>query len=169
MKRDLLNLICSPCCRTELRLQTKKVLINNTIENKYEDIIEGVLCCLSCNKEYPIIDGVPRLCTELWREEIRKLQSLKEAMDSVIQKENKKREHNNYVEIEKRIRQRLSLPTNASNYLKRRIENDIYYRVKGCEKQEKYIHTLKLYYDKKKVEAILDVGGWTGRLNQMFF
>lgn len=165
MKRDLLNLLCSPCCKAELKLETKQVLINDATE---EDILEGILSCSNCNKRYPIINGIPRLCTELWEEEIRELQRLRNTAYSVIHTKNKERSFNIYEEIEKKVRQKINLPTNASNYLKKKKENDIYFRVRGCEKQDKYIQTLKLYYDKKKVETILDVGGGQGGLIKCF-
>ena len=43
MKRDLLNLLSSPCCKAELKLETKQVLINDTTEDKYKDILERIL------------------------------------------------------------------------------------------------------------------------------
>lgn len=169
MKRDLLDLIYSPCCKATLKLETKKILINNDIENKYEDIMEGILCCLNCNKEYPIINGIPRLCNELWEEEKRVLEKFKKRINTITEQRQKEIGIQDvYSEIEKIIRQKINIPLGASDYLKKKLESDIYYRIEGCEKQEKYIHTLELYYDKKKVRAILDIGGGQGGLIKCF-
>lgn len=57
MKRDLLALLASPCCRTDLkfaRLGEFPVLESSEIDS-------GALACTACGAEYPIAGGVPRL------------------------------------------------------------------------------------------------------------
>lgn len=53
MKEKLLDLLACPTCGGDIRL---------AYAGKYEDkeIIEGVLSCLKCSREYKVIRGVPR-------------------------------------------------------------------------------------------------------------
>ncbi|WGI17569.1 methytransferase partner Trm112 [Methanonatronarchaeum sp. AMET-Sl] len=53
MKKKLLDKIVCPECRNPLQLKEKKV--------EDEKIIEGKLTCNTCNKNYPIKQGIPNL------------------------------------------------------------------------------------------------------------
>jgi len=51
MKKELLNIVCCPYCKSSLELSSNKM------EN--DEIVNGSLKCLRCNKNYPIVDGIP--------------------------------------------------------------------------------------------------------------
>lgn len=53
MRPDLLELLCCPVCRADLRLDAGA--------RKGEEILEGKLVCTGCSLEYPIEDGIPNL------------------------------------------------------------------------------------------------------------
>jgi uncharacterized protein YbaR (Trm112 family) len=53
MKRDLMDIICCPVCKSELELTV-------TEENKVE-IVSGGLLCKKCNHTYKIEEGIPNL------------------------------------------------------------------------------------------------------------
>ena len=53
MKKDLLDILCCPTCKGELKLKIKK-------EEKGE-IIEGTFTCNKCSCTYSIEDGIPNL------------------------------------------------------------------------------------------------------------
>ena len=53
MKKDLLDILCCPTCKGELKLKVEK-------EEKGE-IITGNFTCDKCNCNYPIEDGIPNL------------------------------------------------------------------------------------------------------------
>ena len=53
MKKDLMNIICCPMCKSDLILSIEK-------EEK-DDVIQGKLGCKKCNVSYEIEDGVPNL------------------------------------------------------------------------------------------------------------
>lgn len=53
MKKDLLDIICCPTCKVDLKLEIEK-------EEKGE-IITGKLTCKKCKCSYPIEDGIPNL------------------------------------------------------------------------------------------------------------
>jgi len=53
MRRDLLNILCCPTCKGDLKLDVKK-------EEKGE-IITGTFTCKKCKVIYPIEDGIPNL------------------------------------------------------------------------------------------------------------
>src|SRR3989304_6899919 len=165
MNKKLLKFLCCPYCKDDLKLETRKFKTSNVYDDMYEDIIDGSLLCLSCNNEYPVINGIPRLCKELLEKEKRELEKFKKSTDVIIEniKDEKIQSLDAYSQIEKIIRQKTNIPNNASNYLKRRLEKDICYRLKGCEKQEKYINTLKLFCN-HDVKIILDIGGGQGGL-----
>lgn len=55
MKLSLLEYLVCPDCQIDLDCQT-------TAENG-DDIETGVLCCLQCEKRYPILRGIPRFVT----------------------------------------------------------------------------------------------------------
>jgi uncharacterized protein len=53
MKADLMEILCCPVCKGDLKLETKKV--------EGDEILEGKLTCQSCQTIYPIQDGIPDL------------------------------------------------------------------------------------------------------------
>lgn len=54
MRDDLMELICCPDCRADLRLDVKQ-------RDASKEIIEGSLTCSKCGHVYPIRDGIPNL------------------------------------------------------------------------------------------------------------
>lgn len=53
MRPDLMELICCPLCRADLKL--------NVSAKKGEEIEAGTLTCTQCATVYPIEDGIPNL------------------------------------------------------------------------------------------------------------
>ena len=53
MKRDLVDILCCPTCKTDLELTVK--------EEKDGEIISGHFICVKCKTKYPITDGIPDL------------------------------------------------------------------------------------------------------------
>jgi uncharacterized protein YbaR (Trm112 family) len=53
MKKDLMEIICCPTCKSDLELT-----IGKEDEN---EVLEGKLICKHCNVDYPIEDGIPNL------------------------------------------------------------------------------------------------------------
>ncbi|HJJ55400.1 MAG TPA: methytransferase partner Trm112 [Methanocorpusculum sp.] len=53
MKRWLLDIICCPICKGTL------IITENKSTNT--EILDGVLTCTSCNRTYPISDGIADL------------------------------------------------------------------------------------------------------------
>jgi uncharacterized protein len=54
MRDDLLELVCCPECRSDLRLENPK-------RDAKGEILEGVLACTGCKHAYAIQDGIPNL------------------------------------------------------------------------------------------------------------
>ena len=53
MRRDLMDILACPVCKTELTL---------TVDREEEkEIIEGSLHCANCDERYPVSDGIPNL------------------------------------------------------------------------------------------------------------
>jgi uncharacterized protein YbaR (Trm112 family) len=53
MRRDLMQILACPVCKSELTL---------TVDREEEDeVIEGSLHCASCDETYPIADAIPNL------------------------------------------------------------------------------------------------------------
>ena len=53
MKKDMLDILCCPICKGDLKLEITKE------ENK--EIIQGTLTCKNCECSYSIEDGIPSL------------------------------------------------------------------------------------------------------------
>lgn len=53
MKRDLMDILCCPVCKGDLKLTVKK--------EEGGEVIDGSLYCAKCNETYPIEDGIPNL------------------------------------------------------------------------------------------------------------
>lgn len=54
MREDLLELICCPNCKADLRLAVAQ-------RGSDGEILEGTLTCVHCGHPYPIEDGIPNL------------------------------------------------------------------------------------------------------------
>jgi uncharacterized protein len=54
MRDDLLELVCCPECRSDLRLE-------QPTRSPTGEILEGVLACTGCKHRYVIEDGIPNL------------------------------------------------------------------------------------------------------------
>lgn len=167
MKRKLLSLLCSPCCKADLTLRCTKSPTDELTASEEEDISFGILYCSNCFKEFPIINGIPRLCMRLLEEEIKELPRLKNMSYPVVRRQDREVSRIDYIKIERKVREIMELDSNGSDYLKARIENNIKFKVRDCEKQEKFVETLKLYYD-KDIDVILDIGSGAGGLIKCF-
>lgn len=62
MRDDLLELICCPDCRGDLRLE-------GATRDEAKEIRSGRLVCAACGHVFPIDDGIPNLLPTEVREE----------------------------------------------------------------------------------------------------
>ena len=53
MKKEILDILCCPICKTELLININK--------QEGNEILLGTLTCKKCNTKYPIEDGIPNL------------------------------------------------------------------------------------------------------------
>lgn len=53
MRHKLLDILCCPTCKGDLRLQVA--------EENDQEIVEGTLTCSQCKVDYPIHEGIPNL------------------------------------------------------------------------------------------------------------
>ena len=53
MRPDLMEILCCPMCKGDLKLAITK--------QKEPEILEGTLTCVKCGTVYPIEDGIPNL------------------------------------------------------------------------------------------------------------
>ena len=53
MRKDLMDILACPMCKSELELKTD--------EEEGDEVIKGSLSCAKCNEVYPIDDGIPNL------------------------------------------------------------------------------------------------------------
>ncbi len=53
MRKDLMDILACPMCKSELTLTIDK--------EEGDEVIEGSLFCAKCNERYPIEDGIPNL------------------------------------------------------------------------------------------------------------
>ncbi len=167
MKRNLLKLLCSPCCKADLVVFIPVTGGHEQEVDDNDEISQGILSCTCCSKGFPILNGIPRLCNLLLIEEEKELNDLKNKGIFIVNRINRK-ETVNYDEIEHRIRKIMqSDNNNLSAYLKARVEKNIAFKVRGCEEQEKFINTLKVFY-KKGITSFLDIGGGAGGLIKCF-
>lgn len=56
MKKEMIDILCCPNCKSTLKLQIEKE-VNN-------EIISGFLICSQCDKRYPITEGIPDFIDE---------------------------------------------------------------------------------------------------------
>ncbi len=70
MKRSLLDRLCCPFDKNDLKIQ---------VFNETEDqvIIEGVLTCSCCERYFPIIYGIPIMTPDQYREKSLEISSMK--------------------------------------------------------------------------------------------
>jgi uncharacterized protein YbaR (Trm112 family) len=57
MKKDIMNLLCCPCCKSTLDLSIEK--------QDNDDVIKGLLKCTNCDKVYCIHDGIPNFIDDV--------------------------------------------------------------------------------------------------------
>jgi uncharacterized protein YbaR (Trm112 family) len=53
MKKEILDILCCPTCKSDLELTVKK--------EENGEIIEGKFTCKKCNSLYSIVGGIPNL------------------------------------------------------------------------------------------------------------
>ena len=53
MKKDLVNILACPVCKSSLELKIDA--------EEGDDVIKGTLLCGQCNESYPIEDSIPNL------------------------------------------------------------------------------------------------------------
>ena len=53
MKRELMEILACPVCKSELELRVE--------EEEGDDVIKGGLVCHKCHETYPIDDSIPNL------------------------------------------------------------------------------------------------------------
>lgn len=53
MKPDLMEILCCPLCRADLKLTATR--------DQGGEILEGTLTCTKCATTFPIEDGIPNL------------------------------------------------------------------------------------------------------------
>lgn len=51
MKKDILDIVCCPTCKSSLTLEIKKEVD--------DEIIKGVFTCEKCKCDYEVIEGIP--------------------------------------------------------------------------------------------------------------
>ena len=60
MRKDLINILACPVCKSRLELEID--------EAERDDVISGTLLCVECNESYPIADSIPNLLPPQLRE-----------------------------------------------------------------------------------------------------
>ncbi len=53
MRKDLMDILACPMCKSELELTID--------EEEGDEVVKGSLFCKKCNERYPIDDGIPNL------------------------------------------------------------------------------------------------------------
>ena len=53
MRKDLMDILACPMCKSELELKVD--------EEDGDEVIKGSLTCAKCDEVYPIDDGIPNL------------------------------------------------------------------------------------------------------------
>jgi ubiquinone/menaquinone biosynthesis C-methylase UbiE/uncharacterized protein YbaR (Trm112 family) len=163
MRTKLLPILASPCCKAEIRLEGFN---NETGDSK---VSEGILTCVACQTEYPIINGIPRFVIELSEEEKSALSNIK-SQGLVIREQTKNDDVSSediYKKIERIIREYEAPHAGKSEYAKQKYEKDLNYRIYGCEIQDKFVNTLKKYYT-GSMGTFVDVGAGQGGLTKCF-
>ena len=58
MRRDLMEILVCPVCKSKLTLDIEQV---ETLDQGHEEIIDGHLNCIACDHAYLIENGIPNL------------------------------------------------------------------------------------------------------------
>jgi SAM-dependent methyltransferase len=127
-----------------------------------EEVVEGVLSCAGCGRAYPVLDAIPRLCPEPAPSESAALERLAATAEPVLERLPAP-PADPYAKIEELVRAKSALSREAGEYARQRTENDVRFRVRECEKQDKYANTLRRHFDRRP-GTLLDVGGGQGGL-----
>jgi uncharacterized protein YbaR (Trm112 family)/SAM-dependent methyltransferase len=161
MREHLLSVLASPCCLSGLVAVVTEKRIYGDVGP--EEIVQGVLTCTQCRTQYPVIDGIPRLCKTLTPGEEEELSRILDIKTPVVRREPARNGDVDYDVIRKAVLERMKRPRTENPYLIRRWENDVEYKIKHCEEQEKFIGTLRLHHD-GSFKSILDIGAGPGGL-----
>ena len=54
MRKELVDIVCCPDCRSRLALQDAK-------EDEHGEVVKGGLYCKKCDFRFPIEEGIPNL------------------------------------------------------------------------------------------------------------
>ena len=167
MKRRLLGSLCCPRCRSPLGLRAVRVAVPGPVDAATrdplaEEVLEGILTCSGCGRAYPVLDAIPRLCPEPAPSEGAALERLAAARDTVVEPL-PEAPGDPYPRIEELVRAKSAPPPDAGEYARRRFENDLRFRVRECEKQDKYANTLRRHVAGRP-GSLLDLGGGQGGL-----
>ena len=167
MRRRLLESLCCPHCRGPLGLRAVRVAapgpgVSGAHDPLAEQVLEGVLACSACGRSYPVLDAIPRLCPELEPAERAALERLAAVRDTIVAPP-AGAPGDPYARIEEVVRAKSAPPPDGGGYSRRRFENDVRFRVRDCEKQDKYANTLLRHFARRP-GTLLDVGGGQGGL-----
>ena len=61
MRKDLMDILACPMCKSELELTVD--------EEEGDEVLKGSLFCAKCDERYPIDDGIPNLLPPNLRKE----------------------------------------------------------------------------------------------------
>ncbi len=64
MRKDLMNILACPVCKSSLELKIDK----EDRDEERDDVISGTLLCVGCNESYTISDSIPNLLPPRLRE-----------------------------------------------------------------------------------------------------
>ena len=53
IKKDLMEILACPVCKSELTLEV--------VKEKGDEVIKGIISCIKCKIEYPIENGIPNM------------------------------------------------------------------------------------------------------------
>lgn len=167
MRRRLLELLCCPRCWGPLSLRAVRVAVPGPAGSAardplVEEVLEGILACSACGRTYPVLDAIPRLCPEPAPSERAALERLAAVRDMIVEPL-PAAPGDPYARIEELVRAKSAPPPHTGEYSRRRVENDVQFRVRECEKQDKYANTIRRHFARRP-ETLLDVGGGQGGL-----
>ena len=156
----MVHALNSPCCKQEMNLITHVVWTDEVSPDDSSEVKEGILGCTACNREFPIIDGIPRLCLDLFpfEKDILNRSKVKPLQAQIAKPQIK----DVYLKIEELVREKIKSDS-KSHYSRKRYDAQLAFRVKECEYQEKYVKTLNAFHD-RRISTLLDIGGGQGGL-----
>lgn len=161
MRENLLPILASPCCKSALTLMSRETCTYE--DGSTPEVIQGILTCNRCAARYPVLDGIPRLCTSLEADEEEGLRRIAAIEDPLIHREPARNHAVDYTLIRELVLEKMKRPDTENPYVLKRWETDVEFRLRHCEKQEKFINTLRLHYGESP-ERILDIGAGQGGL-----